>query len=78
MAVPSGSRAQTTGMNESNEYTLCGTCGEEVSADDPDVVRAFVQVPVPAMGTGTQRADGLGVLFHRGCFPGGPSYRLDE
>jgi hypothetical protein len=62
---------------KSDTYTVCETCGEVVSADDPDVVRAFQQVPVPAMGTGMQTADGIAVLFHRSCVPGGPHYRLD-
>jgi len=59
-------------------FYVCETCREEVHADDPNVIRAIEQVPARGFGVGTKMIDGLGVHFHRECFPGGPAYRLDH
>jgi hypothetical protein len=61
-----------------NPYIACEWCREPLKPDDPNVLRAFEQIDVTAMGTGKQPQDGLAVLFHRVCFPGGTRYRLAD
>jgi hypothetical protein len=63
---------------EAVTYSVCEECGVEVDPTHPDVVRAFEQVVIRAMGVGKQRMDGLPVFFHRGCFHEGDEYRLDQ
>jgi hypothetical protein len=54
-------------------YVLCEGCGREVDAGAPDTVR--VRVERFATFGGTQVADGMPVVFHDRCYPGGPDYR---
>jgi hypothetical protein len=63
---------------EAATYSVCEECGVEVDPTHPDVVRAFEQKVILAMGVGKQRMDGLPVLFHRECFHEGSGYRLDR
>jgi hypothetical protein len=63
---------------EAVTYSVCEECGVEVDPTHPDVVRAFEQKVIRAMGIGKQRIDGLPVLFHRDCFREGNGYRLDR
>jgi hypothetical protein len=65
-------------VEQEGPYFVCETCGERVDAADPDVVRAFEQKVIRTFGAGTQRIDGMPVLFHRGCFSSGGSYRLEQ
>jgi hypothetical protein len=62
---------------EAAPYSVCEQCGE-VDPTDPDVVRAFEQKVIRAMGVGKQRIDGMPVLFHRECFREGKGYRIDQ
>jgi hypothetical protein len=48
---------------------VCERCREPVVPADPDVVRAVELVPVPTFGAPDDVAEGMGVLFHRVCFP---------
>jgi hypothetical protein len=58
-------------------FHICQACRERVEPDAVDVVRAVELVPVRAMGEPKQWLEGMGVLFHRACFPqGSPYYRL--
>lgn len=55
---------------------VCETCRDWVDENDPDVVKALEQVETRTFG-GTQVIDGMGVHFHRGCYPTGTRhYRL--
>jgi hypothetical protein len=63
---------------EAGTYSVCESCGVEVDPADSDVVRAFEQKVIKAMGVGRQRMDGLPVLFHRECFREENGYRLDR
>jgi hypothetical protein len=56
---------------------ICELCRESVDPADPDVVRAFEVQTVRTFG-GTSRVEGLASYFHRGHFPGGPSWLLDQ
>ena len=56
---------------------LCQRCRQEVDPTDDDVLRAFPQQTLQAMGSGPERVDGVAVAFHRSCYPtGSPHYRL--
>ena len=57
-------------------YFVCSGCGERVDPADPDVQRWIPRTLHRTMGT-SQISEGLGELFHKGCFTGG-DYRLDE
>jgi hypothetical protein len=57
-------------------YSICAGCGQQVDPADPDVQRWIPRRLHRSFGT-PQIGEGLGELFHRGCFPGG-DYRLDE
>jgi len=57
-------------------YTLCPTCGEQVSPDEPGVVEAVEMVDVGGYGSTSDEAEGQKALFHGGCFPkGSPKWR---
>jgi hypothetical protein len=63
--------------DENAPFYICELCRERVDPADPDVVRAFEQKEI-VTAAGKQRLDGLGVHFHRACFPGGDAYRLEQ
>lgn len=56
-------------------YTLCPVCREQISEDEPGIVPAYEVVRTETFG-GVEEAEGLGALFHAGCWPlAGPRYR---
>jgi hypothetical protein len=61
----------------SEPYYICETCREPVEDGDEDVVRAVKMVEIESMQVGREWLEGLGVHFHRACFPyGSPYYKL--
>ncbi len=57
-------------------YVRCEGCRQWVDPNDDDVLRAFEMQELRSFG-GTEWIEGMGVAFHRSCFPhGSPHYKL--
>ena len=66
-----------TEIDENAPSSVCSGCGQRIDPEDPDTVHAVEVRKLPAMGE-THTVDGMPALFHRGCYPDGPGYRLAQ
>jgi hypothetical protein len=60
-----------TGEEIEGEFTHCPACGERVAVDDPTAVGAVRPVDIGPNfkhDMGDQIPDGIGALFHAGCW----------
>jgi hypothetical protein len=58
-------------------FYVCDVCREIVDPSDPNVVRAYEIHDVRTFG-GREMIEGLASYFHRGHYPGGHGWRLDQ
>jgi hypothetical protein len=68
-----------SGKEIEGEFTRCPACGQPVGVGDPNAVGAVRPLdtgPNLNRTAGDQIEDGIGALFHAGCFPSaGPGWR---
>jgi hypothetical protein len=57
-------------------FHICETCRERIDPNAPDTVRAVGMQKVEAFGPTVEWIEGMGVFFHKHCYPtGSPQYR---
>jgi hypothetical protein len=56
-------------------FYVCEWCGREIDPEAPDTVKAVERQRIVTMGPTVEIIDGMGVLFHADCYPGGRDYR---
>jgi hypothetical protein len=65
------------GEADDGPFYVCEGCGQRIDADAPDTVKAVRVERVDTMGK-TEYIDGMGALFHKACYTGGPRYRRTD
>jgi hypothetical protein len=67
---------EPSGEDVEGEFTNCPGCGQRIDPDDPTNLRAVEMVPTPSFGEPNSRTEGLGAVFHPGCFdPRDPNWQ---
>jgi hypothetical protein len=60
-------------------YNICEGCRERIDPDAPDTVAAVEMTRIVTMGPTIEYVEGMGTLFHEGCYPeGSPRYRRKD
>ena|GEM_PF-1766301 len=60
-------------------FTTCPGCGRQVDPADLANLRAVELVDVGTFGEADDKAEGLGAVFHPGCFnPHDPGWKLAD
>ena len=76
---PSYFRAMSEPWGEDleGEFTNCPGCGQRINPGDPANLRAIEMVPTPSFGEPNDRTEGIGAVFHAGCFnQSDPNWKL--